>query len=220
MARLDARLPAVGHCIHSGWRSSVGSGWRSSPSRGRQSTSPRVYGCLAAREVAGVHLLHHPSRVHDENPVAEGRHEPQVVRHEDEAHAAPGDELVEDGEHLQLDRHVERGGRLVGDQQIGIGDQHHRDHRPLAHAARHFVRIELVHARRVVDLHRLERRQRPPARLAAPPPANARAASRRSARRSASPDSARTSDPAAPSRCARRGARAAAAAGNAGDRCR
>ena len=51
-------------------------------------------------------------------------------------------ELVEDAQHLELHRHVERRGRLVGDQQVGLGDQHHGDHRALAHAARDLVRIE------------------------------------------------------------------------------
>ena len=41
--------------------------------------------------------------------------------------------------HLHGD--VERGGRLVGDQEVGLGDQHHGDHHPLAHAAGELVRI-------------------------------------------------------------------------------
>ena len=56
------------------------------------------------------------------------------------------DQLVEDAQHLRLHRHVERRGRLVGDQQLRLGDQHHRDHHALAHAARDLVRIELVDA--------------------------------------------------------------------------
>ena len=38
-------------------------------------------------------------------------------------------------EDLRLDRHIERGGRLVGDQQFRIARQRHRDHRALAHTA-------------------------------------------------------------------------------------
>ena len=37
---------------------------------------------------------------------------------------------------------VERRGRLVGDQDVGLGDEHHGDHDALAHAARDLVRIE------------------------------------------------------------------------------
>ena len=42
---------------------------------------------------------------------------------------------------LRLDRHVERGGRLVGDQQPRLAGKRHGDHHALAHAARQLVRI-------------------------------------------------------------------------------
>ena len=42
---------------------------------------------------------------------------------------------------LRLRRHVERRRRLVGDQQVGIADQRHRDHHALAHAAGELVRV-------------------------------------------------------------------------------
>ena len=83
-----------------------------------------------------------------------------------EPHAALAHEIVEDAQHFVLHRHVERGGRLVGDQQVGLGDQHHGDHHALAHAARELVRIEAVDQLRIADLHRLEHRKRPPSRLA------------------------------------------------------
>ena len=44
-------------------------------------------------------------------------------------------------EDLRLDRHVERRGRFVGDQQRGAAGQRHGDHHALAHAARELVRI-------------------------------------------------------------------------------
>ena len=44
-------------------------------------------------------------------------------------------------EDLRLDGHVERRGRLVGDQQLRVAGQRHRDHHPLAHAAGELVRI-------------------------------------------------------------------------------
>ena len=44
-------------------------------------------------------------------------------------------------EHLRLDRHVERRGGLVGDQELGIAGQGHRDHRALRHAAGELVRV-------------------------------------------------------------------------------
>ena len=53
--------------------------------------------------------------------------------------------LREQRQDLRLDRDVERGGRLVGDQQRRVAGHRERDHHALAHAARHLVRI-VVHA--------------------------------------------------------------------------
>ncbi len=44
-------------------------------------------------------------------------------------------------EDLRLDRHVERGGRLVGDQQFWFAGQRDRDRHPLPHAAGELMRI-------------------------------------------------------------------------------
>ncbi len=52
-------------------------------------------------------------------------------------------------QHLRLDRHVERGGRLVRDQQARIAGQRHRDHHALAHAAGELVRIGVDARRRI-----------------------------------------------------------------------
>ena len=44
-------------------------------------------------------------------------------------------------EDLRLDRHVQRGRRLVGDQHPRVAGERHRDHRPLPHAAGELVRV-------------------------------------------------------------------------------
>ena len=49
---------------------------------------------------------------------------------------------------LRLHRDVERGRRLVGDQQVGLAQQRHRDHHPLAHAAGELVRVHVEAALR------------------------------------------------------------------------
>ena len=46
-------------------------------------------------------------------------------------------------EDLRLDRHVERGRRLVGDQELRLAGQRHRDHRALPHPAGELVRVVL-----------------------------------------------------------------------------
>ena len=50
-------------------------------------------------------------------------------------------QLVEELEDLGLDRHVEGGRRLVGDEQLGLAGERHGDHDPLAHAARELVGV-------------------------------------------------------------------------------
>ena len=62
-----------------------------------------------------------------------------------------GDQLLEQLEDLRLDGHVERGGRLVGDQQPRLAGQRHRDQRPLPHAAGELVRVLLQPPVRVGD---------------------------------------------------------------------
>ncbi len=49
--------------------------------------------------------------------------------------------LAQQIEDLRLHRDVERGGRLVGDQDVGPAGQRHRDHHALAHAAGQLVRV-------------------------------------------------------------------------------
>ena len=57
---------------------------------------------------------------------------------------------------LCLDRHVERGCRLVGDDQLGIAAQRHGDHHALQHAAAELVRILPDPALRVRNADLLE----------------------------------------------------------------
>ena len=75
-------------------------------------------------------------------------------------------DALEHLEHLGLDGHVERGGRLVGDEHVGVVGDRHRDHRPLAHAARVLVRVLVDALARVRDADDLEQLDdaRPPLR--------------------------------------------------------
>ena len=82
-------------------------------------------------------------------------------------------------EDLRLDRHVERGRRLVGDQQLRVARERHRDHHALAHAARELVRVVVERAARPRGCRRARAsRSRAPQRLlAARRPGAARTAS-------------------------------------------
>ena len=70
-------------------------------------------------------------------------------------------DALEHLEHLRLDRDVERGRRLVGDEHVGLVGDRHGDHRPLAHAAGELVRVLLGALRRVRDADEVEQLDHP-----------------------------------------------------------
>ena len=80
-------------------------------------------------------------------------------------------QLAHQVEDLRLDGDVERGGRLVGDQQCRFAEQRHRDHHALAHAARELVRVlveALLGGRDAHALQHLDRGARAASRLPIP----------------------------------------------------
>ena len=74
--------------------------------------------CGAAEHLARSGRSRPVAALHDADSVREAAHEVEVVRDEEERHAHLGLQLVEQGEDLRLDRHVEGGRRLVGDEQL------------------------------------------------------------------------------------------------------
>ena len=65
----------------------------------------------------------------------------EIVRDEQHRHSELFLEVVDQLQDLRLHGHVERGRRLVGDQQAWPTCECCRNHHPLAHAARQIVRI-------------------------------------------------------------------------------
>ena len=80
-------------------------------------------------------------------------HHAEVVGDEQHAGAAPLLQLADQPQDLRLGGHVERRGRLVGDQQRGIEHQGGGDHDALALAARHLVRIDVDQALGLGQVH-------------------------------------------------------------------
>ena len=75
------------------------------------------------------------ARVHQRDPVRHACDHAEIVRDEQNRHAALALQLVEQVENLRLDRDIQRRGRLVGNQHFGFGRERQRDHDALLHAA-------------------------------------------------------------------------------------
>ena len=110
-------------------------------------------------------ILHHVAQraglddtagIHHGHAVADLDRDADVVGDEDHRHAELALELAQQQEDLDLHGGIERGGGLVGQQHLRPAGERERDHRALAHAAGHFVRIGIEPAARRGDAHALE----------------------------------------------------------------
>ena len=101
--------------------------------------------------------------MHHGDPVGDLGDDAEIVGDEQHRHATGRLYLPDQREYLRLRRHVERGGRLVGDQDVGLERERHRDHRALPLAAGDLVRIRVEHARRLGQMHRSEHVEDAPA---------------------------------------------------------
>ena len=133
---------------------------------------------------AGRARLHHPPRIHHHHPRGRGTHHAEIVGDQQQREPLLRREFAEQVEHLRLHRDVERGGRLVGDQQLGAAGERDRDHHALALAAGELVRIAVARIASAGEADAVEQPARPCAPPRAGPGADAAAAARRSARRS------------------------------------
>ncbi len=178
---------------------------------GTESSSPCVYGCARPRRAPRSRVpcsTMRPAYITHTRSARPGDHR-QVVRDPDQRRAGLARELLHLVQDLALDRDVERGRRLVGDDEVGIVEQRDGDRDALAHAAGELMRIRLeaLVGRRNADLH--QRLARALARRRLRSRSRARGSPRSSARRCAGPDSASSSGP---GRSSRSGCRACAAA--------
>ncbi len=109
-------------------------------------------GVLRAREEFGDRaLLDDLARGHHADALGDLPHDAEVVGDEQHRHAQAPLQLFEKLEDLRLHGDVERGGRLVGDEQVGLVGERHGDHHPLALAAGKLVRIGGETRRRIGD---------------------------------------------------------------------
>ena len=88
---------------------------------------------------------------HDVDAVGHLAHDAEVVRDQQHGHADLALQRLQQLEDLRLDGDVERGGRLVGDQQVGLVGERHGDHHALALAAGELMRIGVEPLLRLVE---------------------------------------------------------------------
>ena len=120
---------------------------------GRQSAARRVEARTTRQQALRVRVLRvredvphavvfdQLASIHDGHFVGDLGDHTEVVRDEQNRHATLIAQLADQREDLSLDRHVECGGWLVGDEQLRIARQRHRDHDALLLTARHLVRV-------------------------------------------------------------------------------
>ena len=126
---------------------------------GRQER-PGIVLLRRGEDVGDRALLDHVAAVHDDDPVGHLGHHGHVVGDEQHRHAVLALEPVDQGQDLGLNRHVERRGGLVGDEQARLAGHRHGDDHALAHAAGQLVRILVEPPLGLRDAHLPEKLQR------------------------------------------------------------
>src|SRR5208282_3403573 len=132
----------------------------SAGARNRRQQPARVRIERVAEQLGRVRLLHYARGVENRHIVGILGDHAEIVRYQDDRETEPLLEIADQVENLRLDRNVERGGRLVGDQQVGVARERHRDHHPLAHPAGQLMRVVVDPAFRIGDPDHLERLDR------------------------------------------------------------
>ena len=107
--------------------------------RGHQAARVRMR--RPVEQFGGRGLLDLAARIHHDHAAAGLGHDAEIMRDQDHGGAGALFQLQHQVEDLRLDGHIERGGRLVGDQQSRIAGQRRGDHHALAHPAGELMRI-------------------------------------------------------------------------------
>ena len=105
------------------------------------------------------------TQIHDGHLIAHLRHHTHVVCNKHDGRAVLGLQVAHQFQNLRFSRHIQRGGRLVGDQQHWRARQRHGDHGALPHATRKLMRVRIGNALRVGHTDLVEDVNRAPTRL-------------------------------------------------------
>ena len=115
-------------------------------------------------QLGGGTAFEYPAAVHDQDTIAKGRNQVQIVTDEYQAHGTRLDHVVEYREDLQLHRDIQRRCRLVGNDHGRFRNHHHGDHDALAHATGDFMWIGPINTLRIANAYRAQHLQRTLAR--------------------------------------------------------
>jgi len=94
-------------------------------------------------KVLGRARLDDLSQVHDRHPIAHVLHHRQVMGDEEVREAELLLEILEQVDHLRLDRQGQGGHRFVTNDEVGLDIQRTRDSDPLSLASTELVRVEV-----------------------------------------------------------------------------
>ena len=133
-------------------------------------------------------LLDDLAVLHHADPLRDLAHDAEIVGDEQQRHVRAGLQVLQQRDDLRLHRDVERGGRLVGDEQIGLVGERHGDHHALPLAAGQLMWIAFEPRLRIGNADLGEHLDRPLARRRRRSVRDATARSRRSAFRSCAAD--------------------------------
>ena len=111
---------------------------------GMLAAKPAVYGCSGIRSRSSTRACSaDPAGIEHDGTLAQLPDDGQVMGDEQQRHAPFAHQRPQQVQDLCLDRDVERRRGLIRDEQRGLAGERHRDHHPLAHAARQLVRVAL-----------------------------------------------------------------------------
>ena len=115
-----------------------------------------VFGVV--EDVVDGRRLHLLSEIHDQHLIRQLRNDRQVVRDDDERHLQFLLEILDQLQHLRLNRYVDGCRRLVGDQQPGATGEGHGNHGALAHTSTQIERIGVNELGRLRHTHPCQHR--------------------------------------------------------------
>ena len=92
------------------------------------------------KQIGDRRFFHNFPSIHHRHTMRHFSDHAQIVCDENQRGAKPFAHVAHQVEDLRLNRHIQRCGRFVRDQQIGDTSQRHRDHHALRHPARQFMR--------------------------------------------------------------------------------